>query len=497
MRARVEEINARLPEINDELLTLADSDLGETEAARFDELETEHRTLTEEREPIASRLAQIDRVRETARAAAVDAERGNDAAGGRVAGRGLEPGDGAVRSRATRLDPFENLDAIRANAVSQGDLRARALNAIEQTPAEGFTDDQRQRASELVQRGDRHGRIARHMLLTGSDAYTRAFGRLLEGAQPWQLEPDEVEALRIAESHRAAMAEGSGGTGGYLVPFYLDPTVMLQNAGSTNPFRQLARVETITTNTWHGVSSAGVTASWLAEATEAADASPSFAQPSINTFKGSAYLQASFEVTQDTNVTSAIGMMLADAKDNLEAAAFATGTGSGQPQGVVTGVAAVSGSVIADSTVGSAAYAAADVYNLKAALPPRYRPNASWVANEAILLKTRQFASGTGPQHAFWADFGMATPSQLLGRPVYESSAMDSTVADTKLILLVGDFKNGFAIIDRIGMTVQYEPLVIGANRRPTGEVGWFAHWRVGAGVLNADAFRVLKILAT
>jgi HK97 family phage major capsid protein len=154
----------------------------------------------------------------------------------------------------------------------------------------------------------------------------------------------------------------------------------------------------------------------------------------------------------------------------------------------------VGGSVI--SAAGTAlAYAAADVYALKGALPPRYRPNASWVANEQILLLTRQFASGTGPQHAFWADFGMATPSQLLGRPVYESSAMGGTpLVDAEKILLCGDFKNGFCIVDRIGMTVQYEPLVIGTNRMPTGEVGWFAHWRVGSGVLNADAFRLLKV---
>lgn len=488
MRARVEEIDARLPAINTELLTLADSDLGETEATRFDALETEHGALAEERAPLAARLTQIDRVRDTARTAT--AEQGNDDERSRSAGgRGVESGGGSART--VRLDPFENLDAVRSNAIGQSDLRARALNAIEQGGVETFTDEQRERATQLVQRSDRHGRIARHMLLTGSDAYVRAFGRILEGAQPYQLEADELDALRIAESHRAAMAEGSGGTGGYLVPFYLDPTVFLTNAGSTNPFRQISRVETITTNTWHGVSSAGVTAAWLAESTEAADASPSFVQPSVNTFKGSAYLQASFEVTQDTNVVSQIGMMLQDGKDNLEAAAFATGSGTNQPKGVVTAVSAVGGSVIA--TTGNT-YVAADVYNVRGALPPRHRPNASWVANDAILLLTRQFASGTGPQHAFWADFGMATPSQLLGRPVYESSAMDGTLTGTAndYFLLVGDFKN-YLIVDRIGMTVQYEPLVIGTNRRPTGEVGWFAHWRVGADCLNADAFRVLN----
>ena len=501
MRARVDEIDARLPDCRSELLTLADGDLGEAETTRFDELETEHKTLAAEREQIAARLARIDTVRETARNAAAVAEQGNDDERARsAAGRGVES-DGGGRSRATRLDPFENLDAVRTNSFSQSDLRARALNAVEQESAESFNDDQREKVARLIERSDRHGRIARHVLMTGSPAYSRAFARVLEGVQPYQLRADEMEAFNGAEEyHRASMAEGADGTGGFLVPFFLDPTVMLQNAGSTNPFRQISRVESITGPTWRGISTAGVSTQWLAEGTEIpSESNPTFAQPEVDVFKGSAYLTASFEVTQDTNVVSQLGMLLTDAKDQMEADAFAVGVGSTQPTGVVTAVAADSGSIVAPNTPG--VYGVEDVYNVKGALPPRYRSNASWVANESTWLLTRQFASGTGPQHAFWADFGMSTPSQLLGRPIYESSQMDGIndndpTTGTYNILLVGDYRN-FLIVDRIGMTVQFNPMVMGSGRRPTGQVGWFAHWRVGSGCLNTDAFRLLKIVAS
>jgi hypothetical protein len=36
---------------------------------------------------------------------------------------------------------------------------------------------------------------------------------------------------------------------------------------------------------------------------------------------------------------------------------------------------------------------------------------------------------------------------------------------------------------------------VIGSNRRPTGEVGWFMYWRTGADVVdqtNASHFKLL-----
>ena len=31
----------------------------------------------------------------------------------------------------------------------------------------------------------------------------------------------------------------------------------------------------------------------------------------------------------------------------------------------------------------------------------------------------------------------------------------------------------------------------VGTNRRPTGEMGWYLHWRTGGDVLVADAFRL------
>ena len=56
------------------------------------------------------------------------------------------------------------------------------------------------------------------------------------------------------------------------------------NADEANDFSvrnlsQIADVVQITGNAWHGVSTAGVTAEWTAEAAEVADASPTFSQP--------------------------------------------------------------------------------------------------------------------------------------------------------------------------------------------------------------------------
>ena len=67
------------------------------------------------------------------------------------------------------------------------------------------------------------------------------------------------------------------------MPFTLDPTIMLTGSGALNPFREISDVEEIATDEWRGVSSAGVTASYQAEATETTDDSTTLAQPIIST----------------------------------------------------------------------------------------------------------------------------------------------------------------------------------------------------------------------
>jgi hypothetical protein len=54
--------------------------------------------------------------------------------------------------------------------------------------------------------------------------------------------------------------------GGFLVPFEIDFSVNITNAGSINPLLQISRVVSTVTDVWHGISSAGPAGrsySWL------------------------------------------------------------------------------------------------------------------------------------------------------------------------------------------------------------------------------------------
>ena len=396
----------------------------------------------------------------------------------------VTPGDVTPTAPAVHVQTRNiwDLTEARSEARSVDDLpsiyRDRAKRAIEVARFSGNREDAQAQAERLLDEVDgREANLAKRMLVTGSPLYERAFGKLMEAQNPAALSPEEQRALSV----------GTDSAGGYAVPFALDPTVILTNDGSINPLRQIARVAQITTKTWQGVTSAGITVSRSAEAAEATDDSPTFAQPEVTPTRVLGFVPFSMELDQDWSVLrSEITRLLADAKDIEEAASFVTGDGQGNnPAGVVATLAAAS--EVDEATGGT--FADVDVYKLEEELAPRFRARASFLANKSVYNTIRQFADADG--HDLWERIGAGQPAQLLGYNAYEASEMDSPGTTDNRYLLFGDFSQ-FLIVDRIGMSVELMPHLVGANRRPTGQRGIFAMWRNSSKVLVDNAFRVL-----
>ena len=265
------------------------------------------------------------------------------------------------------------------------------------------------------------------------------------------------------------------------------PTIILTNSSSANPWRRVSRVVQTTSNTWNGVNSAGVNAAWLSEGTIVTDNTPSIANIQITPAKAAAWVFGSYEVLEDTDFGQQLPGLLADAKDRLEESAFATAANSYPGAGVVTGATTVV------TTATTTVIALGDVYAVQAALPPRFRnaPGCAWVANVAIINKIRQLDTAGGA--SFWTNLGKGQPETLLGAPIYESTTMTSSVASNSLEAIFGDFGQ-FIIVDRVGVSMVYEPLVKGTGGiLPAGQAGWFMFWRVGSGLSTVNAFRVMK----
>ena len=294
----VEEARALLDVLMAEVDELAGRDsLTEEQEARFNELVDHEVDAARQRvEVLEERARKIDEIREASLRVGTLESSDQKLAGG---------------TRAKR-DPFDfsTLPMSAPGTLPSKEFRARAHDAIEQTP-EYVRDETREIIASHVDR-DADGIVAAHCLSFGSEDYTDKFLHYLRTGEDFQMEA------------RATMST-TAANGGVMIPFFLDPTIVLTNIGTKNPFRQIANVVTITSNVWHGITSAGVTAEWLGENTEAADASPTFTQPSITPGKAAAYVEASYEVMQDTNIGAQLPMLFSDAKDRIESTAFATG----------------------------------------------------------------------------------------------------------------------------------------------------------------------------
>jgi HK97 family phage major capsid protein len=370
------------------------------------------------------------------------------------------------------------------------EFRSRALDAITKMP--GCTDNVREAATGILEKTvDHPDKLARQILLTSSPAYMRAWSKLARHKEH-SMTDVERRALDAVEEFRAMSLTNTAG--GYLIPFQLDPSVIITADGSRNDIRQAARVVQATGNVWQGVSSGAVSWSWDAEASEVSDDATTFAQPAITIYTARGFVPISMEALEDeANVTAEVARLLAFGKDVLESTAFSTGTGSAQPFGIVTAIAGTSSEInaAADDT-----FAIGDVYTIQGALPGRYRGNAAWLANNAIYNLIRRFDTSGGG--GFWENLGGSRPSNLLGRPALEAEAMDGTVttsgAVSNFILVFGDFSN-YVIADRIGMSVEFIPHMFHlTTNRPSGQRGWFAHYRVGADSVNDGAFRLLDV---
>lgn len=351
--------------------------------------------------------------------------------------------------------------------------------------------DAAERATNLVEQGPWRERAvaARWAVAAGSEDYLRAFGKLCADPEKGHLlwTPQEQQAYRSVEEFRAmSLTDASGG---YMVPLTLDPAILLTSAGSINPLRRISRVVQTVTESWTGINSAGATAEWKAEAAEVADGSPTLDDQPIPVHFGDSFVPYSFEVGMDAvNFAGELQGVLVDAADQLMATAYTTGTGTGQPTGIITGLVGSSSLV---ASAGADVFAKGDVYAVQNALPPRFSANAQWCANIATINVMSQMETTAGAR--LFPEIG---EGRLLNKLLNELSNMDGVINATQenYILLYGDFKAGFVIADRIGTTIELIPNLMGANRRPTGQRGALLWFRTGSDSVVDNAFRLLNV---
>jgi HK97 family phage major capsid protein len=378
-----------------------------------------------------------------------------------------------------------------AQRAQDDGLRTVDYYSRELSPAAG------DRLERLIREDDARQFGARYLTAVGDPEYRGAFRKMLAHPQDASLRFTQHEQTAVQAVNRVEQLRALGvGTSGFPLPFTIDPTIAISNAGALSPIRQVARVIPISTLTWHGINSAGVTSTFSAEATEVADGTPTLVQPVITSQKMQSFVPFSIEAGQDwPTLESELARLFSDSKNVLEATQFLTGTGSNAPGGILN-IGGTGGLTTTQriQTAVSATYAVGDPWLLKAGIPARFLNTATFAAAPAIWDKTFRFVaqgSTTEPRQFGDGDRG----GDFLGRPKIEWSTMAATTTTGSKIILAGQFDQ-FVIVDRIGATIEMVPLLMGAtNRFPTGQRGAYFYARVGSGVLNPGAFAYLEVL--
>ncbi len=324
----------------------------------------------------------------------------------------------------------------------------------------------------------------------------------LEGGRPDAGdEYKDAFAAYVKRGEEKALSIGSNPDGGYLVPSETDEQIT-QLMAALSPIRSIASVRKISTGTYKKpVTRTGPEAGWVAEAAARPEtdsqvidalsfpAAELYAMPAATSaFLDDAAVDVGQWIAEEVNAAFA----------QQEGIAFVTGNGTNKPKGFLaeTTVAEASwewgklGYVATGNAGALPASNPSDVLiDLVYALKAGYRQNASWVMNRKTQGAIRKLKDDGGNylwQPAATAD-GKAT---LMGFDLVEAEAMPD-IAASSLSIAFGDFRRGYLVVDRQGVNVLRDPY----SAKPY--VLFYTTKRVGGGVQNYDAIKLLKFAAS
>ncbi len=296
---------------------------------------------------------------------------------------------------------------------------------------------------------------------------------------------DPYHDLNLEEQR--ALSKATGAAGGFLAP----PDTYEEIIAAARAQRVIAALaREIVTDTGGTLplptAPAHGAGGWVAENAAGTPSDETFGQVELGAFKSHSKVILSEELAQDVGVpldeylTGELGARLA----TVQEAAFATGSGSGMPQGFVPNVPD-----IVAPTGNTAAFNLAAIKAVYMALPAAYRPRASWVFHPDDFGSLAALTDSAG---GLVLPGLQQDPPVLFGRPVFVSVDMPAPAASAKSGAF-GDFRSGYAIrrVRGVGITRLVE------LHSDNGQLAYRAVERVDGRVVIPDAIRTLQHSAT
>ena len=311
--------------------------------------------------------------------------------------------------------------------------------------------------------------------------YGKAFCNYLRKGMDGGLEALQSKMLSV----------GSDPDGGYLVTPTMSSRIV-QAIFETSPMRQLASIETISTDALEMIDDhVSAVAGWTSETTSRIETStPMIAKRNIPTHELYAQPKATQKLVDDSaiDIESWLANKIADIFGRTENTAFVNGSGVGQPRGFLTYANGTNWGQIQQIGTGTSATVTSDsiitlLYSLKDANTKRARV----LMNRTTVQAVRLLKQAMTNQYMWQPGLALGVPDTLLGVPVHMASDMPIAGAGS-LSIAVGDFQSAYQIVDRQGISILRDPF----TEKPF--VKFYTTKRTGGDVVNFEAIKLLSL---
>jgi len=291
----------------------------------------------------------------------------------------------------------------------------------------------------------------------------------------------------LTPDERKALVQGT--TGDIIVPEDVEAEIY-RELPTISGIRSLCKVVPTKSDRMRKISMSEVSVGWgvlekSASLTEST-LTPSEAFTYVEDLNGLTKIGVDELADTDQNLAALIASSFAGAFGEAEETKFIAGAGhaSNEPEGILNA------SITSVDTSAANAVSVDDVIDLVYALPAKYHKGATLVMNTTTAKAVRKLKDTDG-QYLWQPSIQAGQPPTMMGFPVMLQDDVEEIPSDSsaKKVMLFGQFRKGYRILDRAGMTLKR----LDELYAESGLVGFLGVRRVGGSVVRTNAFRVLE----
>lgn len=317
-------------------------------------------------------------------------------------------------------------------------------------------------------------------------AYRKGFSTYLRKGEK-VLGSDEIKAMSV----------GGDPDGGYFVTPDVNGRVITK-VFESSPIRQIADVMSIGSDKFEGmIDRDEADVGYAGETSTRSDTTtPQVGKWGIEVFEIAAKPKVTQKLLEDAsvNIEAWLAGKVSDKFARFSNKEYVTGalkirgftsydTAADDGSGVTWGKI---GYVATGASADFASSAPADkLFDLIGLLREQYLANARFVTRRSVITKIRKLKDGQG-NYLWQPGLVAGQPEQILSYPVTRAEDMPAVAANS-FSLSFGDFKQGYQIVDRLGIRTLRDPY----TDKPY--VVFYSIMRTGGGVIDFDAIKHLK----